>query len=174
MSFTPKSSYSKQELLSCSRGELFGPGNARLPNEPMLMFDAITEINADGGDFGKGFVRAEFAVSPDKWFFACHFLEDPVMPGCLGVDALWQLVGFFLGWSGYSGKGRALGCGQVGFRDQVLTTNTQVVYTLHIKRVSTGKKLCLGIADGFVECDGKEIYTCNDLKVGVFKSQEAS
>lgn len=162
-----KSSFSYEELLSCGRGEMFGPGNAQLPMPPMLMFDRIVEIAETGGANNKGLIRAEFDINPDLWFFQCHFKGDPVMPGCLGVDALWQLVGFYLGWLGAHGRGRALGVGEVKFTDQVLPTVKKVVYGIDFKRVFRGK-LVLGIADGWVEADGKRIYEAKDLRVGLF------
>ena len=164
------SSYTYEELLACGRGELFGPGNAQLPLPPMLMFDRITASAEDGGANGKGHVRAEFDIRPDLWFFACHFKGDPVMPGCLGVDALWQLVGFHLGWLGAKGRGRALGVGEVKFSDQVLPTVKTVVYGIDFKRVFRSK-LVLGIADGFVEADGRRIYEAKDLRVGLFQAE---
>jgi 3-hydroxyacyl-[acyl-carrier protein] dehydratase / trans-2-decenoyl-[acyl-carrier protein] isomerase len=165
-----KSSYAYAELLACGRGDLFGPGNAQLPLPPMLMFDRIVSIGEDGGAHGKGHVRAELDVRPDLWFFPCHFKNDPVMPGCLGVDALWQLVGFFLGWIGQAGRGRALGVGEVKFGDQVLPTVRQVLYGVDLKRVFK-TKLVLGIADGWLEADGRRIYEAKDLRVGLFKTQ---
>lgn len=167
-----QSSFSYEEILSCGRGELFGPGNAQLPLPPMLMFDRIVEISEDGGPHGKGMVRAEFDVRPDLWFFDCHFKGDPVMPGCLGLDALWQLTGFFLGWLGLPGRGRALGVGEVKFADQVLPSVRQVVYGVEFKRVFKSK-LVLGIADGWLEADGKRIYTVSDMRVGLFKPETA-
>ena len=167
-----QSSFSYEEILACGRGELFGPGNAQLPLPPMLMFDRIAEITEDGGQHGKGFVRAEFDVRPDLWFFDCHFKGDPVMPGCLGLDALWQLTGFFLGWLGLPGRGRALGVGEVKFADQVLPTVKQVVYGVEFKRVFKSK-LVLGIADSWLEADGKRIYTVSDMRVGLFVPQAA-
>lgn len=162
-----KSSFTYEELLACGRGEMFGQGNAQLPLPPMLMFDRIVEISETGGAHGKGVIRAEFDIRPDLWFFQCHFQGDPVMPGCLGVDALWQLVGFHLGWLGAKGRGRALGVGEVKFVDQVLPSVRKVVYIIDVKRVFRGK-LVLGIADGAVEADGKRIYEAKDLRVGLF------
>lgn len=150
---------------------MFGPGNARLPTGPMLMVDRITEINATGGSDGKGQVLAELDIHPDLWFFAYHFETDPVMPGCLGLDAMWQLVGFFLGWRGNPGKGRALGCGEVKFTGEILPTNKKVVYRLNVKRLIE-RKLVMGIADGEVSVDGKVIYTAKGLKVGLFQPDE--
>lgn len=166
---TRPSSFSYSELLACGRGELFGPGNAQLPLPPMLMFDRITEVSEDGGPNGKGHVRAEFDIKPDLWFFSCHFQGDPVMPGCLGLDALWQLTGFQLGWQGLPGRGRALGVGEVKFADQVLPTVKKVVYGVDFKRVFKSK-LVLGIADGWLEADGKRIYTVSDMRVGLFQA----
>jgi 3-hydroxyacyl-[acyl-carrier protein] dehydratase / trans-2-decenoyl-[acyl-carrier protein] isomerase len=167
------SSYSYEELLACGRGELFGPGNAQLPLPPMLMFDRISSIGEDGGEHGKGHVRAELDVRPDLWFFPCHFKGDPVMPGCLGVDALWQMLGFFLGWLGAPGRGRALGVGEVKFIDQVLPTVKKVIYGVDLKRVFRSK-LVLGVADGWLEADGRRIYDAKDLRVGLFKAEEAA
>ena len=164
-----QSSFTFEELLACGRGELFGSGNAQLPLPPMLMFDRIPLIAETGGAYGKGQVRAELDVRPDLWFFPCHFAGDPVMPGCLGLDALWQMVGFFLGWLGQHGRGRALGVGEVKFADQVLPTVKKVVYGVDLKRVFRSK-LVLGIADGFLEADGKRIYDAKDLRVGLFKT----
>jgi 3-hydroxyacyl-[acyl-carrier protein] dehydratase / trans-2-decenoyl-[acyl-carrier protein] isomerase len=167
-----KSRFSYADLLACGRGELFGPGNAQLPLPPMLMFDIISEISETGGPHGKGFVRAELAVKPDLWFFAPHFKGDPVMPGCLGLDALWQMLGFFLGWLGAPGRGRALGLGDLRFTGQVLPSMKRVVYGVDIKRVMRSK-LTLGVADGWLEADGETIYRATDLKVGLFKTDTA-
>lgn len=163
-----KTRFSYSDLLVCGRGEMFGQGNAQLPLPPMLMFDSIFDISEDGGPHGKGMVRAELAVKPDLWFFEPHFKGDPVMPGCLGLDALWQLLGFFLGWLGAPGRGRALGLGELRFSGQVLPSMTRVVYGVDIKRVMRSK-LTLGVADGWVEADGATIYRATDLKVGLFK-----
>ena len=168
----PKASYSTNDLLECAHGRLFGPGNAKLPLPPMLMFDRITHISAEGGLHGKGELVAELDVKPDLWFFACHFEGDPVMPGCLGLDAVWQLLGFYLGWTGAPGSGRALGVGEVKFSGQVLPSVKKVTYRLNIKRV-INRKLVLGIADGVVEADGKVIYEASDLKVGLFANPGA-
>ncbi len=162
-----RSSFAYEELLACGRGELFGAGNAQLPLPPMLMFDRITDISEAGGANGKGGVRAEFDIRPEHWFFGCHFKGDPVMPGCLGLDALWQLTGFFLGRLGLSGRGRALGVGEVKFADQVLPSVKRVIYGVDVKRVFRGK-LVLGIADGWLEADGKRIYEVRDMRVGLF------
>jgi 3-hydroxyacyl-[acyl-carrier protein] dehydratase/trans-2-decenoyl-[acyl-carrier protein] isomerase len=168
-----RSSFEYEDLLACGRGEMFGPGNAQLPLPPMLMFDRISEISETGGANGKGLIRAELDVRPDLWFFSCHFKGDPVMPGCLGLDAMWQLVGFYLGWLGSPGRGRALGVGEVKFVDQVLPSVTKVVYGIDLKRVFRGK-LVLGIADGWLEADGKRIYEAKDLRVGLFQSEGAA
>jgi 3-hydroxyacyl-[acyl-carrier protein] dehydratase/trans-2-decenoyl-[acyl-carrier protein] isomerase len=166
-----RSSFEYEDLLACARGELFGPGNAQLPLPPMLMFDRIAEISEQGGTYGKGLVRAELDLKPDLWFFLCHFKDDPVMPGCLGLDALWQLLGFFLGWLGGEGRGRALGLGELKFSGQVLPTVKKVIYGLEIKRVMRSK-LVLGIADGWLSADGVVIYKASDLKVGLFRQDE--
>ena len=165
------SAYNKEQLLQCGHGELFGPGNAQLPIGNMLMMDRITHIAEQGGTNDKGQIIAELDINPNLWFFECHFPGDPVMPGCLGLDALWQIVGFYLGWLGNPGHGRALGVGEVKFTGQVLPDATQVKYTINIKRV-IARKLVLGIADGSMEVDGKEIYTAKDLRVGLFTSTE--
>lgn len=166
-----KNSYDYDDLIACGEGKLFGPGNAQLPLPPMLMVDRITEITSDGGEYGKGSVIAELDIREDHWFYACHFQGDPVMPGCLGLDAMWQLVGFFLGWSGAPGKGRALGVGEVKFTGQVPPSVKQVRYVINLKRVIM-RRLVLGLADGHVEADGQVIYTAKDLRVGLFKAEE--
>jgi 3-hydroxyacyl-[acyl-carrier protein] dehydratase/trans-2-decenoyl-[acyl-carrier protein] isomerase len=167
-----KTSFDYDALIACGHGEVFGPGNAQLPLPPMLMLDRITQITREGGAYGKGCVEAELDVTRDAWFFACHFEGDPVMPGCLGLDAMWQLVGFFLGWRGNPGRGRALGAGEVKFTGQILPTATLVSYQINIKRIIE-RKLVMGIADGTVSVDGREIYTASDLRVGLFKSTES-
>ena len=166
-----KNSYNKEELIECAYGRLFGPGNAQLPLPPMLMFDRITNITNNGGTVGKGDIIAELDIKPELWFFDCHFPGDPVMPGCLGLDAMWQLVGFFLGWSGAPGRGRALGSGEVKFTGQVTPKSQQVVYRIDMKRVIL-RKLVMGIGDGIMEVDGRVIYTAKDLRVGLFTSTE--
>lgn len=163
--------FSKEELLSCGRGQMFGAGNAQLPLPPMLMFDRIVSITEDGGQYGNGQIIAELDVTPDLWFFDCHFTGDPVMPGCLGLDAMWQLVGFYLGWAGGPGRGRALGAGEVKFTGQVLPTAKLVRYHIDLKRVIM-RKLVMGIADARMEVDGREIYVANDLRVGLFTSTD--
>ncbi|KAA0971667.1 3-hydroxyacyl-[acyl-carrier-protein] dehydratase FabA [Aureimonas fodinaquatilis] len=170
---TRQTQFSKDEILSCGRGELFGPGNAQLPLPPMLMFDRITEVSETGGEFGKGIIRAEFDVNPDLWFFDCHFQGDPVMPGCLGLDALWQMTGFFLGWLGEPGRGRALGVGEVKFTGQVTPDVKLVEYGVEFRRVMRSK-LKLGIAEGWMKADGEIIYRASNLRVGLFQDQDAA
>lgn len=168
---TKQHSYTREELLQCGRGEMFGPGNAQLPLPPMLMFDRITHIHSEGGAYDKGIIVAELDITPELWFFECHFRNDPVMPGCLGLDAMWQMVGFYLGWLGGPGRGRALGVGEVKFRGQVLPNNKLVTYRINLKRVIM-RKLVMGIADAEMDCDGKTIYEANDLRVGLFTSTD--
>lgn len=163
--------FSRDELLQCGHGELFGPGNARLPLPPMLMFDRITHISDTGGSAGKGQIIAELDINPKLWFFDCHFESDPVMPGCLGLDAMWQLIGFFLGWIGGPGRGRALGSGEVKFTGQVTPKNKLVTYRIDLKRVIQ-RKLYMGIADATMEVDGREIYNAKGLRVGLFTSTD--
>lgn len=167
-SYEKKNAYTYDDLIACGQGEMFGPGNAQLPVPNMLMLDRITHISDRGGEFGKGEIVAELDINPDLWFFDCHFPGDPVMPGCLGLDAMWQLVGFFLGWRGNAGRGRALGSGEVKFSGQILPSNKLVTYHINLKRVIE-RKLVLGIADGRVSCDGKEIYFAKDLRVGLMQ-----
>ena len=165
-----KNSFSYEELINCANGDLFGKGNAQLPSPPMLMFDRITNINETGGVFQKGEIVAELDIKPELWFFDCHFKGDPVMPGCLGLDAMWQLVGFYLGWLEQPGKGRALGVGEVKFTGQVLDTIKKVTYHISIKRLIL-RKLILGVADGVLKADGEPIYEAKDMKVGLFQSE---
>ena len=164
-----KNSYSYKELIDCGNGHLFGPGNAKLPLPPMLMFDRITEINDDKGAFKKGLLKAELDINNDLWFFNCHFKEDPVMPGCLGLDAMWQLVGFFLGWKGNPGKGRALGVGTVKFTGEVLQNVKLVTYEIDMKKIMSPGGTTVVLAYGVVLADGKKIYSAESLKVGLFK-----
>ena len=169
----PQSSYTRDDLLKSGDGGYFGPGNAQLPAPPMLMMDRIVEISIDGGSHGKGHVIGELDVSPDLWFFRCHFPGDPVMPGCLGLDAMWQIIGFWLGWSGSPGKGRASGVGEVKFTGQVTPDVKRVVYKVHLKRV-INRRLVMGIADGVLEADGVPIYTATDMRVGLFGAPAAA
>ena len=162
-----KESYTKEELISCGKGEMFGKGNAQLPLPPMLMLDRIISIKDKGGKYDHGQIIAELDLKEDLWFFDCHFEGDPVMPGCLGLDAMWQLLGFFLGWKGGLGKGRALGAGEVKFSGQVLPTSKKITYIIDLKRVIM-RKLVMGIADASMKVDGRLIYQANDLKVGLF------
>ena len=168
---TRQSSYTYDELIACANGDLFGPGNARLPAPPMLMFDRITHISESGGAHDKGEIRAELDIKPELWFFDCHFRTDPVMPGCLGLDAMWQLVGFYLGWLGNPGRGRALGAGAVKFTGQVLQDVSLVEYQLDIRRVMTGR-LTMGIANARLLADGEQIYSAEDLRVGLFLPEQ--
>lgn len=165
------SSFEREALLSCSRGDMFGPGNAQLPLPPMLMFDRIINIADHGGAYGKGHIVAELDIHPGLWFFDCHFTGDPVMPGCLGLDAMWQLIGFFLAWSGGLGHGRALGSGDVQFTGQVTPACKRVTYRIDMKRVIL-RKLVMGIGDAVMEVDGRSIYSGKDLRVGLFRSTE--
>jgi 3-hydroxyacyl-[acyl-carrier protein] dehydratase/trans-2-decenoyl-[acyl-carrier protein] isomerase len=163
-----QSSFSKEELLTCSSGEMYGPGNAQLPSPPMLLFDRITQMTDTGGAFDKGYIEAEFDIDPSLWFFDCHFQGDPVMPGSLGLDAMWQLVGFYLGWIGGKGRGRALGCGSVKFGGEIIPTTKLVTYKINMKRV-INRRLVMGIGDGVLEMDGTPIYWAEDLRVGLYQ-----
>ncbi len=165
-----QNSFSYEQLIDCANGILFGKGNAQLPSPPMLMFDRVVNINETGGLFEKGEIVAELDIKPDLWFFDCHFKGDPVMPGCLGLDAMWQLVGFYLGWLGQPGKGRALGVGEVKFTGQVLNKVKKVTYHISLKRLIL-RKLILGVADGVLKADGQPIYEAKDMKVGLFQSE---
>ncbi len=169
---TRQNAYNKDELIACAQTKMFGPGNAQLPMPPMLMVDRIVKITEDGGTYGNGEIIAEMDINPDLWFFACHFEGDPVMPGCLGLDAMWQLLGFFLGWKGGLGRGRALGSGEVKFTGQVLPSAKKITYRINIKRVMM-RKLVLGIADASMEVDGREIYNGKDLRVGLFTETDS-
>ncbi|MDF1819091.1 MAG: 3-hydroxyacyl-[acyl-carrier-protein] dehydratase FabA [Immundisolibacteraceae bacterium] len=160
--------FDHEQLLSCARGELYGPGNAQLPLPPMLMFDRIIEISETGGTYGKGFIHAELDINPDLWFFACHFQNDPVMPGCLGLDAMWQLVGFFLGWQGHAGRGRALGSDKVRFSGEVTPDKKLVTYRINMKKLIT-RRLTMGIADATMDVDGEVIYESSGLRVGLYE-----
>lgn len=166
---TDKNSFSKEELIACGHGKIFGEGNALLPLPPMLMFDRITAVTEDGGKHNLGYIEAELDINPDLWFFKCHFKTDPVMPGCLGLDALWQLLGFFLGWKGGLGHGRALGSGEVKFFGQVLPSAKKVTYKVHINRLIM-RRLVMGIGDATMGVDGRDIYSAKNLKVGLFTS----
>lgn len=168
-----KTSFSREDLIAAGHGKVFGPGNARLPLPPMLMMDRITMISSEGGLHGKGFMEAELDLKPDLWFFGCHFEGDPVMPGCLGLDALWQMVGFYLAWLGHPGVGRALGAGEIKFTNQALPTNKLIKYRIDMKKV-IDRRLTMGIGDGRMTIDGKPSYECNDLKVGIFKLEDVS
>jgi len=165
-----KNSYVYEDLISCGKGELFGEGNAKLPLPPMLMFDRITEIKKDIGEFKKGYIKAELDIKDNLWFFDCHFQNDPVMPGCLGLDAMWQLVGFYLGWIGEPGKGRALGVNSVKFTGEVLKKVKMAKYEINMKRILKKEGAVVGLANGILSADGKKIYTAENLKVGLFKS----
>ena len=171
--FIPQSqnSYTREEIVACSQGKLFGEGNAQLPADNMLMVDRITHIHAGEGTYGKGTMTAELDIRPDLWFFGCHFEGDPVMPGCLGLDAMWQLTGFFLAWKGNPGRGRALGSGEVKFFGQVLPEAKLITYRIDVSRI-VERKLKMVIADGTVSVDGREIYTAKDLRVGLFESTD--
>ena len=164
-----KNSFNYEELIGCANGELFGPGNAKLPSPPMLMFDRITEIDENKGAFGKGMMKAELDIKDDLWFFDCHFKEDPVMPGCLGLDAMWQLVGFYLGWLGNPGRGRALGVSTVKFTGEVLKNVKMATYIIDMKRILIKGETTVGLANGILMADDKKIYSADGLKVGLFK-----
>ena len=169
---TTKQSFSYDDLIECGEGKLFGPGNAKLPLPPMLMFDRITKVALEGGAYGKGVIEAEFDIKPDLWFFKCHFRDDPVMPGCLGLDAIWQLLGFYLGWTGGKGSGRALGLGELKLTGQILQKTKLVKYIVDIKRI-INRRLVMGVGDGRVIADGETIYEAKDLKVGLFDNSAA-
>ena len=164
-----KNSFSYDDLISCGNGELFGPGNAKLPLPPMLMFDRITEINTSKGAYKRGHIKAELDINDELWFFKCHFKKDPVMPGCLGLDAMWQLVGFYLGWLGNPGRGRALGVNSVKFTGEVLKNIKKATYEINMKKILVKKGATVGLANGILLADGKEIYSAENLKVGLFK-----
>ena len=163
-----RNSYGYDSLIECAQGNMFGKGNAQLPMPPMLMIDRITKISNEGGKNGRGEILAELDVKPNLWFFDCHFPNDPVMPGCLGLDAMWQLLGFFLGWLGEQGQGRAISVGKVKFSGMVLPSSKKLQYRINIKRVLTSK-LVLGIADGILSADGEDIYKAEDIRVGLFQ-----
>ena len=166
--FTPQSSYSYEEIIECGKGNLFGKGNAQLPAPPMLMFDRITNVNKDGGVHGKGEITAELDINEDLWFFKCHFLGDPIMPGCLGLDALWQMLGFYLGWLGHPGKGRALGVGEIKFVEEIKPDKELIKYKVSLKKSLNKKGLSIGYGDGQIIHKEKIIYHANDLRVGLF------
>ncbi len=165
-----KNNYTYEELIACGKGELFGEGNAKLPLPPMLMFDRISQIQQNQGEFKKGFIKAELDIKENLWFFDCHFQGDPVMPGCLGLDAMWQLVGFYLGWTGEPGKGRALGVNSVKFTGEVLKNARMATYEINMKRILKKEGTTVGLANGVLDVDGKVIYRAENLKVGLFKS----
>jgi len=169
--FTPQSSYSYEEIIECGKGNLFGKGNAQLPAPPMLMFDRITNVNKDGGVHGKGEITAELDIKADLWFFKCHFLGDPIMPGCLGLDALWQMLGFYLGWLGYPGKGRALGVGEIKFVEEIKPDKELIKYKVSLKKSLNKKGLSIGYGDGQIIHKDKIIYHANDLRVGLFNEK---
>ena len=169
--FTPQSSYSYEEIIECGKGNLFGKGNAQLPAPPMLMFDRITNVNKDGGVHGKGEITAELDINEDLWFFKCHFLGDPIMPGCLGLDALWQMLGFYLGWLGYPGKGRALGVGEIKFVEEIKPDKELIKYKVSLKKSLNKKGLSIGYGDWQIIHKEKIIYHANDLRVGLFNEQ---
>ena len=164
-----KSSYKYEELIDCANGKLFGPGNAKLPLPPMLMFDRISKISENTGAYKKGFIEAELDIKDNLWFFECHFKDDSVMPGCLGLDAMWQLVGFYLGWLGNSGKGRALGVNTVKFTGEVLKNVKKATYEIDMKRIIVKEGTTVGLANGILKADGNKIYSAENLKVGLFK-----
>ena len=164
-----KKSFSYEDLINCGNGKLFGPGNAKLPLPPMLMFDRISEISENKGNFKKGYIKAELDIKDNLWFFDCHFKEDPVMPGCLGLDAMWQLVGFYLGWLGNPGRGRALGVGTVKFTGEVIKTVKMATYEIDMKRILIKEGTTVGLANGILKADGQDIYSADNLKVGLFK-----
>lgn len=172
MDFVQKSNYSYEDIIKCAEGLMFGKGNAQLPMPPMLMFDRITNVSIDGGEYGKGVIEAEFDIKPDLWFFDCHFKGDPVMPGCLGLDALWQLTGFFLGWTGAKGSGRALGVGDVKLTEMITPAIKKIKYVVNLKRV-INRKLVMGVADGKVYADGKLAFDVTGMKVGLFDNSAA-
>lgn len=170
MNFKAFNSFNYDQLIECAKGHMFGEGNPQLPMPPMLMVDRITTINGENGLFNKGLVIAEYDINPDRWFFGCHFEGDPVMPGCLGLDAMWQLVGFFLGWMGGQGRGRALGVGEVKLYEQILPQATKLTYEINLKRVIM-RKLIMGVADGVLKVDGKIATEVTDMKVGLFRPE---